>query len=190
MLVLVRHGRTEANASGLLLGRADVGLDEIGVEQAGSLAGALTGMARVISSPLRRCVETAEALGYTPEIDERWIELDYGELDQRPTREVPPEVWRAWRRDPHFVPGGGESLSALHDRVIAACEELAEEARTTDIAVVSHVSPIKAAVAWAIGSGVELSWRLHLDPASVTRIVVGPNGPVLLSFNEGRGAAG
>jgi broad specificity phosphatase PhoE len=184
MLVLVRHGRTEANATGLLLGRADVGLDAVGVEQGRALTDVLAGVSRVISSPLRRCVETAQACGLEPEIDERWVELDYGTFDQRPARDVPPEVWQEWRENPDFVPGGGESLSALHVRVAEACEELVEEARTGDVAVVSHVSPIKAAVAWAVGAGVELSWRMHLDPASVSRVIVGPNGPLLLTFNE------
>ena len=184
MLILVRHGRTAANASGLLLGRADIALDAVGIEQGRALAAALGRVERVISSPLQRCAQTAEALGYQPSIDERWIELDYGVYDQRPARDIPAEVWQEWRDDPMFVPGGGESLAALHQRVAEACEELAAEAADRDIAVVSHVSPIKAAVAWAVGAGVELSWRMHLDPASISRILVRPNGPVLLSFNE------
>jgi broad specificity phosphatase PhoE len=188
MLVLVRHGRTEANASGLLLGRADPGLDEAGREQAEVLRDALEGITRIVTSPLRRCVETARAIGVDvePEVDERWIELDYGTLDQQAWRDVGPEVWRQWRADPHFVPGGGESLADLHTRVAAACEALADEARTGNVAVVSHVSPIKAAVAWALGVGVEISWRMHLDVAAISRVLVGDRGPVLLSFNEVR----
>jgi len=188
MLILVRHGRTEANASGLLLGRADPGLDEVGREQAEALARAVQGVRRVVASPLRRCMETADAIadGAEVDVDERWIELDYGSFDERPTRDVAPEVWRQWRADPSFVPGGGESLAALHARVEPACEALAEEARESDVAVVSHVSPIKAAVAWALGTGVDIAWRMHLDVASISRILVGDRGPVLLSFNEVR----
>ena len=54
----------------------------------------------------------------------------------------------------------------------------------TDVVVVSHVSPIKAAVAWALGCGMETAWRTHLDQASITRLALGANGPLLRSYNE------
>src|SRR5215210_6447011 len=124
MLVLVRHGRTTANASGLLLGRADPPLDEHGVGQAAALAAVVAGARRVVCSPLRRAQETAAALGLPVEVDDRWIELDYGELDGRPIPEVPADLWARWRADVHFAPPGGESLAALGGRVRAACEDL------------------------------------------------------------------
>ena len=94
------------------------------------------------------------------------------------------EDWRAWRADPAFVPPGGESLVTLQDRVAAACDELVQECADTDVAVVTHVSPIKAAVSWALGTGPETTWRMHVAQASISRIRMGPNGPVLASFNE------
>ena len=183
MLVLVRHGRTAANAGGLLLGRADPPLDDHGMAQAASLGGAVAGARRVVSSPLRRARETAAALGLPVEVDERWVELDYGEWDGRPIADVPLEAWRRWRADVDFAPPGGESLADLGRRVRAACDELAAEAADTDVVVVSHVSPIKAAVAWALDVGDELSWRLHVAPASVTRIAVRDGRGVLTAFN-------
>ena len=66
----------------------------------------------------------------------------------------------------------------------AACDELAERAGDRDVAVVTHVSPIKAAVAWALGAGIEIAWRSHLSHASICRIDMREAGPVLLSFNE------
>ena len=183
MLVLVRHGRTAANAGGLLLGRADPPLDEHGAAQAAALAAAVADARRVVCSPLRRARETAEALGLPVEVDERWIELDYGSLDGRAIAEVPADLWRRWRADVEFVPAGGESLAALGRRVRAACDDLAAEAAEADVVVVSHVSPIKAAVAWALGVGDELSWRLHVAPASVTRIAVRGGSGVLTAFN-------
>jgi broad specificity phosphatase PhoE len=182
--LLVRHGRTAANAAGLLLGRLDPGLDEVGVEQAERLAAAIGPVQRVVSSPLRRARETAERLGHPVDVDERWVALDYGDLDGRPAREVGADVWDRWRSDPTFVPAGGESIAALSVRVAAACEDLLVDAAEADVVVVSHVSPIKAAVAWALGAGVETAWRSHLDPASISRIAAGPRGPVLRSFNE------
>lgn len=184
MLVFVRHGRTEANAAGRLLGRTDVGLDEVGRAQAAALAPVVAGADRVVASPLRRAVETADALGLPITVDERWIELDYGDLEGVALRTLPAETWAAWRADPAFVPGGGESLADLGTRVRAACEDLVDEALAATIVVVTHVSPLKAATAWALGVGDEVTWRLHVDPASVTRVAVRATGTVVVSFND------
>jgi len=185
-LLLVRHGRTDANAAGLLLGRADPPLDDLGRAQAARIAEAMAEVeiVRVVTSPLQRARDTAAALGRPVTVDERWIELDYGEFDGVVARDVAADVWTEWRADPTFRPPGGESLADLGGRVRAACEELREEALAADVVVVSHVSPIKAAVGWAIASGDDLAWRLHLDVASITRIRIGANGPVLHRFND------
>jgi broad specificity phosphatase PhoE len=184
VLVLVRHGQTEANARGVLQGRVDLPVSDIGRRQAQALAALVPADARVSASPLLRARETAAACGRDFEIDDRWIELDYGDLDGRPIVDVGPDVWTAWRADPHFVPPGGESLVTLGARVRAACEELLDEARDRDVVVVSHVSPIKAGIGWALGVGDEVGWRLFVQLASITRIAVGPIGPSLCTFNE------
>lgn len=184
MLILVRHGRTEANRAGLLLGRLDVHLDAIGRAQAAATAAAVGAVDRVISSPLSRTRQTAEAFGLPVEVDERWVELDYGELDGTPLRDVPVEQWAAWRGDLEWAPPGGESLRQLGKRVRHACEDLVDEARERTVVVVSHVSPIKAAAAWAMGVGDEVSWRLFLSPGSITRVGVGAQGPSLHGFND------
>lgn len=183
MLIVVRHGRTAANAQGLLLGRADPPLDEEGRAQAAAVARVLR-PDRVVASPLRRARETAEAFGLEVDVDERWIELDYGDMEGIPTADVPAETWAEWRADVCYHPEGGESLLELSERVGAACDELLAEAASSDVVVVSHVSPVKAAVAWALGVGCEVSWRTFVGPASITRIAVGPWGPSLHSFNE------
>lgn len=184
MLILVRHGRTAANAQGLLQGRMDLALDEVGESQARAIAAALPTVHHVIASPLKRAIGTAAAFGLTVEIDERWIELDYGIYDGKPQSALDPADWRRWRADPHYTVEGGESLASLLARVSPALEDLAERARTEDIVVVSHVSPIKAAIAWALDVGIEISWRCQLDQASISRVLVGPRGPSLKSFNE------
>lgn len=191
MLVLVRHGQATANAAGLLLGRSDVPLTEIGQAEVAALAGRLGSVRRLLSSPLRRAVDTAEALGLglPVEIDDRWVEIDYGEHEGRPLGDVPAEIWQRWRADPEYRPGGGESLADVGRRVRAACEELLVEhdgparRRGDDVVVVSHVSPIKAAVAWALGTHDGLAWRLHLSTGSVTRIAWEGDGPVVHGFN-------
>jgi broad specificity phosphatase PhoE len=117
-------------------------------------------------------------------VDERWIELDYGTLDGTPLRDVPPEVWSAWQAHPELAPGGGESLVAVGERVRAACRDLAEEATHADVVVVTHVSPVKAALAWALGVGDEVSWRAFVAPASITRIATAGPRPSLHTFNS------
>ena len=192
MIVLVRHGRTDANARGLLLGRADPVLDDEGRVQAVRLAAALGPLdgARVVTSPLARCRQTAELIvGATAQevpvdVDEAWIELDYGAFDGLGAGDVPAATWAAWRADVAWTPEGGESLAALGARVRTACESLAEEARDRDVVVVTHVSPVKAAVAWALGVGDEVAWRMWVGPASISRIGFAGSSPSLRSFNE------
>lgn len=187
-LYIVRHGRTEANASGLLLGRADPSLDEVGRRQATAIAGAVPAGARVVSSPLRRCRETAAAIaGASPDgvtVDERLVELNYGELDLVPLSEIPADLWATWRADPGFRPPGGETLEELAGRVGAALDELVPAATESDVVVVTHVSPVKAALAWCLGVGIEVSWRSFVGQASITRIgFTNGRGPSLLTFN-------
>jgi len=185
VLIVVRHGRTEANASGLLLGRRlDPELDDLGRRQAHALAAVVAGAARVVSSPLRRARDTAAALGLPVEVDDRWAEIDYGELDGTPMAEVEPATWARWRADVAFAPPGGESLRDLADRIRPACEDLAEEAMAHDVVVVTHVSPIKATVAWALGVTPDVSWRMWCAPASVTRVAVSARGPSLHGYND------
>jgi broad specificity phosphatase PhoE len=192
MIVLVRHGRTDANARGLLLGRADPVLDDEGRVQAARLAAALGPLdgARVVTSPLARCRQTAELIvGATAQevpvdVDEAWIELDYGAFDGLGAGDVPAATWAAWRADVAWAPEGGESLAALGARVRTACESLAEEARDRDVVVVTHVSSVKAAVAWALGVGDEVAWRMWVGPASISRIGFAGSSPSLRSFNE------
>jgi len=192
MLILVRHGESDANARGLLLGRTDAELTQAGREQAAAARSLLTGpVAEVRTSPLSRARDTAEllALGLPVTVDERWVEVDYGEFECQPLHGIPAEVWQQWRSDRDFRPEGGESLAEVDTRISAACEELFAANGTGarrpdgDVVVVSHVTPIKAAVAWALGA-TDLYWRLHLRTASVTRIGWNRDAPILHGFNE------
>jgi broad specificity phosphatase PhoE len=183
VLIVLRHGRTEANATGLLLGRRDVGLDELGRRQAAALAPLVAGARRAVSSPLQRTRQTADALGLPVTIDERFIELDYGVLDGTPLADVGTDVWRRWTADLDWAPERGESIRALGERVRSACDDLVEEATEHDVVVVTHVSPVKACTAWALGVADDIAWRLYVAPASVTRISVGPPRRSLHAFN-------
>jgi probable phosphoglycerate mutase len=184
VLILVRHGRTAYNAAGRLQGRVDEPLDELGRRQAVAVAERVGAVDELVSSPLLRARQTADAFGVPYVIDERWIELAYGIYEGVHHADVPSEAWRQWREDASFVPEGGESLAGLNDRVLDACDEIVARARDRNVVVVSHVSPIKCAVAWALGSGIEIAWRSHLSHASICRIDMREAGPVLFSFNE------
>jgi probable phosphoglycerate mutase len=201
MLFLVRHGQSEANAAGLVIGRTDSPLTELGQRQAAALGDALasrgTAACRILTSPLQRAERTAEAIAAAysrafgpgavppPETDARFVEFDYGELDETPISGFPRGFWDQWRSDPSWRPPGGETLGEVRVRVTAACEELSAEAARRDVIVVTHLSPVRAGVVWALGAGPELSWRLSLGVASITRIsTAGPFGRQLAGFNE------
>lgn len=184
MLILVRHGRTADNAAGLLLGRSDPPLDEVGIAQATAVARHIGPVASVVSSPMVRTRATAAQIRDDPGIDDRWVEMNYGDWEGRRVRDVPAPTWTRWMADPSFAPPGGESLEALGERVRAACDDLVEAATDGDVVVVSHVSPIKAAVAWVLGVPDEVTWHLFLAPGSITRIRLGGARRVLHSFNE------
>lgn len=187
MITFVRHGETAANRARLALGRADPPLTERGEEQAAALAGQLaeSGVVRVVSSPLLRARSTAEAIaarvGASVEIDARLVELDYGEWDEMSFADIPADALRRWRTDASFAPPGGESLVAVGARVAELCRELVDDA---GVVAVSHVSPIKAAVLWAMDADPLLAWRMHLDVASITRVGAPGGTPCLLGFNE------
>jgi broad specificity phosphatase PhoE len=194
VLLLARHGESEANAAGLLLGRLESPLTARGRDQA-SLLGSGLGQAvdRVVCSPLGRARHTAEIVAEacsvaSVDVDERWIEVDYGDLDGTPLAAVPGDLWRRWQRDPAFAPPRGEALADVGRRVRTACRDLVGDdggmARAErHVVVVSHVSPIKAAVAWALGVGDEVAWRMFLATGSITVVGWGATGPSLHGFN-------
>jgi broad specificity phosphatase PhoE len=183
MLILLRHGRTKANAGGLLQGRIDLELDELGLQQARAAAAAIGPVDRVIASPLVRAQQTAAAIGQPVETDERFIELDYGDWEAKPVKDVPAETWDLWRNDLDFRPPNGETLNELGSRVRHGLADLAVDAVHQNIVVVSHVSPIKASVAWALGASDDTTWRLFLGQASICRVATTLDSARLIEFN-------
>ena len=184
VLTLVRHGQSEANARGVMCGRADLPLTDAGRRQARALAAGLPRPTRLVSSPLARASQTAALFGAPVEIDARWTEMDYGALDGQPMSALDRDAWRAWRSDPEHVPAGGESLAAVAARVADACGDLAADAARGEVIVISHVSPIKAAISWALGVGIEIAWRMFLVDAAVCRIDTSGPVPQLMAVND------
>ena len=188
MILLIRHGQTAANRDALLVGRIDPPLTELGEAQAERLGERLQGSnpSFILSSPLSRARQTADAIavstGLTVKTEDRLIEMNYGEWDGMPIADVPNDVWRQWRSDPDFKPPGGESLHDVSSRVGSLMGELL---LGDDLAiVVSHVSPIKAALTWALGAPDQMVWRMFIDVASISSIGMRQGAPCMLGFNE------
>jgi len=187
VIVFARHGQTAPNRDGLVLGRADPELTEEGHRQAARLAAALAGepVAAILTSPLVRARQTAEAVGAAcgvpVAVDERLVEIDWGTWEGRPAGSLAVADVDRWRADEGTAPEG-ESLDSLSHRVESFCVETLEHEGL--VVAVSHVSPIKAAAAWALGVDGTVAWRMFLGLASITRVGRGRTSPVLLSFNE------
>ena len=186
MIVFARHGQTAPNREGLVLGRADPDLTEEGHQQAARLAAALAGepVRAILASPLLRTRQTADAIGEAcglpVVLDDRLIEIDWGTWEGRSTGTLAQSDVDRWKADKGTAPEG-ESLESLTQRVGSFCTEHLDDGL---VVAVSHVSPIKAAAAWAMGVDGTVAWRMYLGLASITRVGQGRTSPVLLSFNE------
>jgi len=181
-ITLLRHGQTDFNAAGLLQGRIDNPLNRTGFAQAEKAAEAIGGIDRVISSPLKRAIQTADAFNKEIEISDAWIELDYGEWDGKPMNSIPKEIWEEWKNNLNFKPPNGESLKNLGQRVRSTLETLVVN-EDEHVLIVTHVSPIKASIAWALGADDDIGWRTRLDTASFSQIRVNSGTPTLTKFN-------
>jgi probable phosphomutase (TIGR03848 family) len=202
-VLLVRHGRTTANAAGLLAGRAaGVGLDQIGRDQA-----ALTGerlaavpLVAVVASPLERCQQTAEYIierqTGTPHtsIDLDLTECDYGQWQGRTLSELATEdLWPVVQSQPSAVTfPGGESMAAMQARSVAAIRrhDAAVEAEHGPEAVwaaVSHGDIIKSILADALGMHLDLFQRINVGPASVSIVRYGAGRPSVHATNTEAG---
>lgn len=205
-VILVRHGRTSANASGTLAGRTPgVRLDETGVGQARRTAERLAPvpLAGVVSSPLERCKQTArEILRARPDdgpevplsTDKGLVECDYGDWQGRPLVDLAGEdLWETVQRHPSAAAfPGGESIHTMQSRSVAAIRAHdaaieAEHGKGAVWAAVSHGDIIKALVADAYGMHLDLFQRVQADPASVTIIRYGRSRPHVISVNTHAG---
>ena len=192
MIVLIRHGQTTTNADGLVIGRSDVHLTELGQRQARALGPYLVDVAQVWVSPLARARETAALAlaGHPALVKESFIEVDYGELEGQRVSALTPEHWQTFEHGHELAFGGAESLADVDARVHAELDALLADSASLlhdprhHLAIVSHVSPIKSATIWALGAGPSVLWRTRLDNGSITTIGVRRSTPVLVRFNQ------
>ncbi|GAB5076986.1 MSMEG_4193 family putative phosphomutase [Arthrobacter sp. AD-310] len=202
-VILVRHGRTTANAAGLLAGRAaGVSLDQIGREQA-ALTGdrlAVVPLAGVVSSPLERCQQTAQFIldrqaGNPAALAESDLtECDYGRWQGRMLSDLASEgLWAAVQSQPSAVVfPGGEPMAAMQARSVAAIRrhDAAFEAEYGPGAVwvaVSHGDVIKSILADALGMHLDLFQRINVGPASLSIVHYGAARPTVHATNTDAG---
>jgi probable phosphomutase (TIGR03848 family) len=200
LVLLIRHGRTTANSSGVLAGwTPGVRLDERGEQQAGELAKRLAEvpLAAVVSSPLERCRQTADIVLSGREVpvrlDERIGECRYGDWTGRPLAELAKEpLWKVVQAHPsaaRFPGPEGESMADMSARAVAAVREwntliAAEHGPEAVWALFSHGDVIKALAADALGLHLDQFQRITCDPCSVTAVRYTELRPFVLRLND------
>lgn len=193
-LILVRHGETAWNRDGVVQGRKDIELSELGRQQAELVALALKDepIEGIYSSPLKRALETARAIARNHqaplELDACLIELDAGELDGLTYQEMRSgysEFLKEWARDagPVKLPGG-ECLQELQDRAWPSIERIKAKHPKGTVVVVSHNFAILTIICKAIGLRLCDFRRLRLGVAGLTVIDFSERGAVLALLND------
>jgi len=193
MILLVRHGQTPTTGK-TLPGRAKgLHLADKGREQADAVAqriAGLTNVEAVYASPLERTRETAapiaKALGLRVKIDRGLLECDFGDWTGAELKDLmkKPE-WRTVQRYPSgFRFPGGESFVEMQTRIVTALQRLVAAHPGKTVVAVSHADPIKAAVADALGTHLDLFQRIVISPCSVSAVLYGADGPAVLASNS------
>lgn len=197
-VILLRHGRSTSNTSGVLAGRTEgVELDDLGREQAAQVVDRLDGLPikAVVRSPLLRCRRTVEplatALGLEPLVDDRLAEVDYGTWTGRKISELTAEpLWRVVQAQPSAaIFPDGEGLAQVQARAVTAVRDhdrqLAEQ-HGADVLWVActHGDVIKAVIADALGVHLDGFQRITADPASASVIRYTPLRPFVIHVNH------
>lgn len=193
--LLLRHGQTAMSAARQYSGRSNPPLSSLGEQQAAAAARRLAqrgGIDAIVSSPLTRTRQTAEAvaqaLGMDVRIVDGLIEADFGLWDGKTfdeARDLDPELHDKWLKDTSVAPPGGESLQAVHRRIKEVRQELQEEYGAANVLVVSHVTPIKSLIRQALDAGPAFFKKAHLDLASLSITEFHADGPSCLRlFND------
>ncbi|MDH2424324.1 bifunctional RNase H/acid phosphatase [Sphaerisporangium sp. TRM90804] len=195
-LLLLRHGQTPLSVERRFSGLGDPELTSEGLRQAEAAAAHLAGdpyvIDTIVSSPLRRARRTAEAVaartGLTVTVDDGLRELDFGDWEGFTFTEIQrrwPADLKAWLDDPAVAPPGGESFEQAAERVLEVKERLLLDHAGETVLIVSHVTPIKMLLRFALLAPPAALYRMHLDIASLSAVSYFPDGPELVtSFNN------
>ncbi|HEY1969797.1 MAG TPA: histidine phosphatase family protein [Pseudonocardia sp.] len=197
-LILLRHGRSSANTSGVLAGRsAGVQLDDTGKGQAWALAQRLKvlPLTAVISSPMERCQQTVAPLlagrGMSVEVEPDLAEVEYGEWTGREIKTLVKEpLWRVVQQHPSAaVFPGGEGLAGMQARAVAAIRRhdarlAAEHGPFAVWLACSHGDVIKAILADALGMHLDSFQRIVVDPCSISVVHYTETRPFVSRVND------
>jgi len=198
-ILFVRHGQTPTTGS-VLPGRAKgLHLADTGRQQAEAVAERLRALPKVdavYASPLERTRETAAPIAKARALkvvaDRGLLECDFGDWTGRQLKELMklPE-WSTVQRYPSgFRFPNGESFAEMQTRITGAVAAVAARHPGGTVVLVSHADPIKAAVASALGTHLDLFQRIVISPCSVTTVAYGTGGPIVLNVNSTTGDLG
>jgi broad specificity phosphatase PhoE/ribonuclease HI len=188
LTLLARHGATRYSLDKRFSGRGgiDVPLSPLGLSQAEALSFELAqrgGIDVLISSPLLRAQQTAEiigqAIGMPYEVDDDFAECDFGLWDGHTFAEVQrtwPDEMAEWLANTSIAPPEGESLDQCARRIDAAHRGVLESHKGKTVLIVAHVTPIKVLVAKALGTSINVVFRMELSPCSLTTLSWYPDG--------------
>ncbi len=192
-VLLVRHGQTPTTGQSLPGRAPGLHLADAGVRQAERAAERLAELNKVDAvycSPLERTRETAKpigkALGLTPKVRKGLLECDFGEWTGAQLKDLfkLPE-WKTVQQAPsQFRFPGGESFTEMQVRIVTAIEQLAAEHPGGTIVCVSHADPIKAAMAHALGTHIDLFQRIVISTCSISAVSYTSGGPIVLAVNS------
>jgi ribonuclease H / adenosylcobalamin/alpha-ribazole phosphatase len=193
--LLLRHGETALSAERRFAGRGDIPLTSAGLAQVAAAAGRLAargGIDAIVTSPLARARQTAEAVakatGMPLQADDGLAETDFGKWEGLTFAEASerwPDEISAWLRDADAAPPGGESFAAVRRRVDGALDRLLAGHPGGTLLLVSHVTPIKTLVCRALLAPPAALFRLNLDVASLCEVAWFADGPaVVRSLND------
>jgi 2,3-bisphosphoglycerate-dependent phosphoglycerate mutase len=199
-VLLIRHGRTSANTAGVLAGRSSgVVLDDVGHRQVAETAARIAAVPvkAIVTSPLRRCRQTAQALAAARGeespvlVEQGLVECGYGEWTGKSLRELSKEkLWGAVQQQPSAVRfPGGESMVEMASRAVGAirgwdAKLSAEHGPDAVWVAVSHGDPIKAILADALGMHLDSFQRIVVDPAAISIVRYTATRPFVITVNS------
>lgn len=185
-LIFIRHGRTEANQKGIYGGHMDIPLSVEGIEEAKNLSKALDvrKFARIYSSPLMRAIQTARLLGFTPEIDTRLCEMNFGIFEGLTYQDIVnkyPSETEKWSNDylNYRIPKG-ESLMDVYNRVSEFLSEIPEE--KDPFVIITHEGVIKCALCFILGNP-EYFYRFKAVYCRFTQVAINNGYGYIKSIN-------
>ena len=197
LILMVRHGQTPTTGKVLPGRAAGLHLAEAGVQQAHAVAERIAELPRVdaiYASPLERARETAapigKALQQRVKINKGLLECDFGDWtgEQLSTLMKKPE-WSTVQRAPSsFRFPNGESFTEMQTRMVTTLDNIRQEHPGGVVVCVSHADPIKAAVAHAMGTHLDLFQRLVIGTCSVSAVAYSGHGPIVLTVNSTGGS--